>query len=104
VIGDAFDSVRCCSLRPVSTIPFAERLFMTIHIISAPAGSAQTRELARYSPGLARLSQTVLFLQSTTRLIDKAVADELQAMLSVACLSAACGGDLLPVRVEAGTT
>ena len=77
---------------------------MTIHILLAPAGSAQMRALARSSPGLARLSQTVPFLPSTPHRIGKAVPDELQALLSVACLSAACGGGLLPVRVEAGTT
>ncbi|POR39870.1 hypothetical protein [Methylobacterium sp. V23] len=73
---------------------------MTIHIFDALVGSGKARALARYSHHLAGVSHKVLFVQVTKHLIDKATADELQAMPSAACLSAAYGGDLHPVRAE----
>ena len=76
---------------------------MTIHIFDALVGSGKARALARYGRHLAGASHKVLFVQLTKHPIDKATADELQALPSAACLSAACGGGLLPVCVEAGT-
>jgi hypothetical protein len=53
---------------------------VTIHILPASAGSGKTCALVRYSHDLARLSRKVLFVQPIKHLIDKAIANELQAM------------------------